>query len=178
MSFLIKKSRAFSLIEALVYVGVLIIITYSLESFIFWTIDSNAKSRAMKETLDNARRSMETMVYEVREAKGVYTPTSIFDNDSGQLSLETTHNLPSGETTTYLNFYLCDKHLCLKREGANPITITTNDVSVDRLIFSRSVASSTELVQITLALKYNAPVSQLNWQASTTLVTTSAVRGY
>lgn len=171
-------NKGFTLIEALVYIAVLIMIASTLTAFIFWTIRANTKIEVKHEVLDNARRAMEIMTYETKEAKSVYTPTSIFDSNPGQLSLETTHNLPSGENTTYLDFYLCNQQLCLKRESANPVAITTDKTIIDSLVFSRILASTTETMQINLSLRYNSPVYRPESQASTTLISTVTLKGY
>lgn len=171
-------NKGFTLIEMLVYIAILIIIAFVLTAFIFWTISSNTKIKVKHEVLDNTRRAMEIMTYEVKEAKSVYTPTSVFGLSPGQLSLETTHNLPNEEKTTYLDFYLCNQQICLKRENNEPIAITSDKTIIDNLVFSRVLASSTETVQINLGLRYNNPVNRPEWQASTTLVTTITLRGY
>ena len=72
----------FTLTEVLVYVAVLSIIISAVSGFLIWTVRSNTKAKVMRETQDNARRAMEIMTYEIKEAKSVYTPTTT----SNQLS--------------------------------------------------------------------------------------------
>ena len=92
---------AFTLIEILVYIGVFALVAGVLYSFIIWVYHSDIKTRAMREVLDNGQRAMETMIYEIREARSIYTPLTT----STQLSLETTHYLPEGESFSYIDFF-------------------------------------------------------------------------
>ena len=171
-------NKGFTLMETLIYISVLIIITTVLTIFITWTIRANAKIKVEQETLDNARRATEIMTYEIKEAKSVYTPTSILDQNPGQLSLETTHSLPLDEKATFLDIYLCGKQICLKRENTQPSAITSDRTSVDKLTFSRVLSNTTEVVQINFTLHYDSPGNHPEWQASTTINSTITLKGY
>ena len=81
--------KSFTLIEVLIYIAVLAIIVSVASSFFLWVIRANTKTKAMREVLDNTRRAMEIMTYEIKEAESIYVPTSTFDSHPGQLSLET-----------------------------------------------------------------------------------------
>ena len=71
---------------------------------------------------------METMVYDVKEANSIYTPTSMFDSHPGQFSLETKKYLPTGEVSSYVDFFICGDHLCFKKESQDPISLTSDNV--------------------------------------------------
>lgn len=172
MNFRLKNQKSFTLMEILVYVAVLAIIVLSVSTFLIWATKSNAKIKAMRETSDNARRVIEIMVYEIKEAKSIYTPTST----STQLSLETTHYLISGEKTSYLDFYLCGvTTLCLKKESENPITLTSDRVEVNNLEFIQIATSS---VQINLGINFKNPQNRPEYQATINLISTASLRIY
>lgn len=169
-----KMKRGFTLIEVLVYIAVLAIVIVAVSSFLIWATHSNTKVKAMRETLDNARRAMEIMSYEIREAKSIYTSTTT----SNQLSLETTHYLPEGETLTYIDFYLCDNRLCLKEESQNPIALTSDRVEVSNLVFSQIITGTAPSVQIDLRIEYKNPTGRPEYQASVNLKSTVSLRSY
>lgn len=174
MNVKIKYSESsFTLTEILVYIAVFSIIILTLFSFTFWFIHSTAKARVMRETLDNARRAMEIIVQETREAKSIYTPTTT----SNQLSLETTHHLPDGEKATYIDFYLCGEQLCLKRESQLPVALTSDKVEVSVLEFNQ-VATTADIpsVQIFLKVDYKNPTSRPEYQSSVSLISTVSLR--
>lgn len=166
--------KGFTLIETLVYVGILSIIVTVIFSFLIWSVRSSTKIKVMRETSDNARRAMEIMVYEIKEARTIYTPTST----STQLSLETLHYLPTGEDTTYIDFYICGTQLCLKKESQSPIALTSDKVEVGNLFFTPVVTGETPSVQIELKIDYKNPNSRPEYQASVDLKSTASLRSY
>ncbi len=170
-----NNQKSFTLIEILVYIAVLTIITVAISSFFLWFIHSNTKARAIRETLDNTRRAVEIMTYEIKEAKSIYTPTTT----STQLSLETTKHLPEEEKTTYIDFYLCGTRLCLKKESQTPVALTSDRVVVNNLEFLEITTTSTApSIQINLKIDYKNPTGRPEYQASVNLTSTVALRSY
>jgi len=161
--------------EILVYIGVLSVIIVAISSFFLWAIRSNTKTRVTRETLDNSRRSMEIIIYEIKEAQSVYTPTS----SSSQLSLETTHYLPQGEKISYIDFYLCGTQLCLKKESQSPIALTSERVEVKNLFFTQVATTSTlPSIRVSLTIDYKNPSNLPEYQASVNLSSTASLRNY
>ena len=169
-----EKGRGFTLIETLVYIGILAIVVGVIFSFLIWSINSSTKVKVMKETSDNARRAMEIMVYETREARSIYTPTST----STQLSLKTLHYSPIGENAAYIDFYICGTQLCLKKESQDPIALTSDNVKVDNLFFTQIVTEEIPSVQIELKIDYKSPNNRPEYQASVDLKSTVSLRSY
>ncbi|KPJ71820.1 hypothetical protein AMJ50_00720 [Parcubacteria bacterium DG_74_3] len=169
------KNKSFTLMEILVYIGVLSVIIVAISSFFLWAIRSNTKTRVTRETLDNSRRSMEIIIYEIKEAQSVYTPTS----SSSQLSLETTHYLPQGEKISYIDFYLCGTQLCLKKESQSPIALTSERVEVKNLFFTQVATTSTlPSIRVSLTIDYKNPSNLPEYQASVNLSSTASLRNY
>lgn len=174
-----NTQKSFTLMEILLYIVVLSILITVISSFLIWSIQYNTKLKVMRETLDNARRAMGIMTYEIKEAKSIYTPTSIFDVNPGQLSLETKRYLPTGEETSFSDFYLCGSQLCFKKESQNPIPITSEKVEVKNLFFSQIMTTSAiPSVQITLEVDYKNPDNKPEYRASVNLISTASLRNY
>jgi len=182
--------NSFTLIEILIYIGVLGIILVAIFSLLIVSYRSSIKAKAMRETLEDARRAMDIMVREIKEAKSVYTPTTKSINnptvdcdpvtdDYCQLSLETINYLPSGEENTYIDFFPCDSSLCLKKEN-DPIlvAITKENVELNKLIFTRIVSGGSTSIQIVLGMKYNNPSNRPEYQAIVNLTSTASLRSY
>jgi len=175
-NFLKKNLGGFTLLEILVYIAVLVIVIMVISSFVVWAIKANAKTKVMRETLDNARRAMEIMVYETREAGDIYTPTSVFGSHPGQLSLETIEYSPEGENSTYIDFYICDNRLCLKKESQAPIALTSERVEIQKLIFERVVTDQIPSVQIDLEIIYKDSTGKPEYQSSINLKSSASLR--
>lgn len=167
-----KYQRSFTLMEILIYIAVLAIIILAVSAFLTWAIKSNAKTKAMRETSDNAQRAMEIMVYEIKEAKSIYTPTST----STQLSLETNRYLSEGETLSFIDFYICETTiLCFKKESESPAALTSDRVEVNNLEFIL-IATTTPSVQINLGINFKNPQNRPEYQASINLISTASLR--
>lgn len=175
----IKKQAGFTLAEALVYIAVLAIICVTVISFLFWALKTNAKSRASAAVSDSARRAIEVLSYEIKQAKNVYLPTSILDAHPGQLSVETSIEPPDNEAKTYNDFYLSEGKLYLKREGALPEQITSDNVQVTNLVFQRIEPISGLInIRIDLIVEYNNVSERPELQSEINLVSSATMRGY
>lgn len=166
--------KGFTLVEILVYIGIFFLVITIIISFVFWLIRSNTKLKVMREALNNADRVMEIITYETKKAKGIYIPTT----NSGQLSLETTNHLPEGEKSTYIDFYLCDSALCLKKESQDPIVLTSNSVEITNLVFTRILSGEADSIQIDLSVSYKNPADRPEYRASVDLTSTISLRIY
>ena len=148
--------------EIVVYVGVFSIILGSLAFFAFWALRAGAKAKMEQEVLNNGRRAMEIMTYEIKKSKSVYDPTSIFDSNPGQLSLEQeTSSLPQ-EKETFIDFFRCGQALCLKRESQNPVALTSANVILTNLNFSKISNSATST---SVRIKINLESTRSPWGA-------------
>ena len=168
------KSKGFSLIELIVYIAIFAILITTITLFAIAFVKSTGKSRIKKEVSLGAYSAMKTMIYEIKRANAVYAPTSVFNSNSGQLSLETSQELPSGEQITYIDFYLDDDDkLYLKREGQNPQLLISESFKVINLEFEH-LASASEAIRIDLALEYLASASE--YQYSYSLSSSGSIR--
>lgn len=168
------KSRGFTLIELLVYMAVFAMLLTTISLFTIAFIKSTAKSRIKKEVSYGTYSAMKTMLYEIKRANSVYTPTSVFDSHSGQLSLETSQALPPDEEITYVDFYLDNNSkLYIKREGQNPQLLISESLKITNLEFER-LASASESIRINLTVEYDTPI--VEYQYSYNLSSSGSIR--
>ena len=168
-----KNADGFTLVEILIYTFLLALIFLIISSFVFWLFYSNAKSKAQREVSENIRNAMDLMMYEIKSAKSVYTPTTTLN----QLSLETTNYLPDDESSTFIDFFLCDLRLCLKKESQDPIFLTSDTVKISQLEFTQIAISGMPSVRIDLTIDY-ANSSDPGQSASASLISTASLRSY
>lgn len=169
--------QGFTLIELLIYAVLLVVIGVVAVSFFIQVVNVTETSRRSREALDNARGAMNVIAQEVRHATSVYTPTSVLDATVGQLSLETTRDLPTDETSTYVDFYVDDERLFVKREGQVDQMFTSEKVRVNELRFSLLDDSSEKpAVRMTITVEYADPISGPT--NSVTLTSTATLRAY
>ncbi len=174
-----KRKNGYTLVELLVYIALLGVISLVIIG-VFMTISrASSKANVLIEINSNSYSAMERMIYEIKNASYVYTPTSNFINynyNSGkpsQLSLATPLDLSANETSGYIDFYLENNTIFLKKDGVNPIALTSDSILVQSLSFSYFKNDKRESVKIDFTAH---STNALNPNASIHLVTTAALR--
>jgi len=165
-----ESGAGFTIIEVLIYIAIVSFVVLSVSSFIFYLTYSNAKTKGDREVMENARRALEIIMYEIHSAKSIYTPTTT----TSQLSLETSKYLPQGETTTYIDFFLCGSRLCLKKESQEPIFLTSDTVEVTNITFTQIAVNNSMSIKISITVNYQDAIK--DQQPSVTLTSTASLR--
>lgn len=172
-----KTQRGFSILELLISVAVFSLVMLMVASFLFWLNSANTKAKAQANSLENARRILDVIGYEIRGAKSVYTPTT----GANQLSLETLRYLPADEAVTFIDFFLCKASLtdiCLKKESQAPIVLNTDAVRITALSFSQVMNGSNPSMVVSLTVEGKNPGGTPMSDSSVTLGSTISLRNY
>jgi type II secretory pathway pseudopilin PulG len=174
---IVHNQKGFTLLEMVVYIGLVVIVAGLVINFALSLITSYGKTQASKEAMNNASFALDTIVNEIRQASKIYSPTSVFaPTDPGQLSLETLLNPPANETSTYVDFYVDNNKLYLKRESQSALALTSDRVKVKNLTFTRlTPPNAPESVKVQITVGYNAPAGS-SFDISTTLNATASLR--
>ena len=171
------RNSGFTLIELLIYAALFVIIGAAASSFFIQVSNLAETSRRSREALDNARTAMSVITQEIKHATTVYTPASTFGGSPGQLSLETTRDLPADEDTTYVDFYVDDEGIYIKRESQGAQLITSEKIDVTQLQFIYLDGSTGEpAVQISLTVEYADQI--LGPKTPVSLESTASLRSY
>ncbi len=172
-----RNGAGFTIIELMTYVGVFGMLVGAVGVLLFWTIRTQAKVQAENEAVFQSSRAMEVMTKEIQGAKSIYIPTSLFGSDPGQLSLETDNQMPSGETSTYVDFFVCGTRLCMKRESQEPSPLTSEKVEVEQFLVTHIVTGGAPSIRVDLTILVN-PIGLLEYTATVPLTFTAALRSY
>ncbi len=173
-----KTNAGFTLAEMLVYLSIFTILVLIIFTFTVWNFRTSFKAKINFELSDNARRAMETVTYEIKKATSVYGPTSVFNNDFGQLSLQIIATSTADEILTYIDFFRCGDSLCLRQEGQSPSAITSSGVRLTKLNFIQLSNSTTSpSVQINLRIE-TATSTRPEFTDSLELTSTANLRSY
>ena len=164
-----QYNRGFTLIELLVYAALLVLIIAAVTTLLFGVLKSHAKARAVRDVMHNTILAVDAISLEIKEAVSVYDSTTT----SNQLSLETTKSLPVGETSTYVDFFICDSRLCIKRESQPPVALTSESVEIRSLVFQKVVTSTIPSIVMTLRIGSVNPENRSELEAE--LQTTSVI---
>ena len=159
--------QGFSLMEILIYIGVLSIIVLVLSFYIVWSVHSTNKLKTMREVFFNARRPIELMTHEIREAKSI-SPAST----ETYLSLEKIDG-------SYINFYLASSTIYQQTGSEAEMALTSNNVEVRNLDFEIiATGTNTPSVKIRFIVDYKNPANRPEYQSSFEATTTASLRSY
>lgn len=164
------KNKGFSLVEIVISLAIFSMILFVMVSLFLAMTTSNSKTKSDREVAENAKIALEKIAYEIRSAKSIYTPTTT----ANQLSLETSKYLPSGESNTFIDFFLCGTAICFKQESKDAVALTTDSVKITSLIFSQISTGSVPSVQISLTVNSGS----VNNFSSISLTSTASLRSY
>lgn len=176
-SFATSQQKGFSMIEAVIYSALLAVVVSTAIYFMTNIFDAYKKVFAQREVMSNVQFALDLITEETRFAKNIYTPTSTFANDNGQLSIETNQNLPTGETATFIDFYLDNGRIYMKRESQTEIPLTSNQVKVGKMRFAYlNPANAPEGVQIFIEAQFNTTSASLRDQTLMDFTTSAIIR--
>lgn len=171
--------RGFTLIEMLIYIGIMSVVVLVIGAFIPQLIMSNLYLQAKSQTLDNVRGVLKIIEYEFRQSTDVYAPTSVFGESPGQLSLETQANVPADETNTFVDFYVDNNRFYMKKEDAPAQLLTAEKIIVSNLTFTNlNTGGNQPAVRVSLTAHYDSSSQTIREQSVVNLTSTIANRNY
>jgi type II secretory pathway pseudopilin PulG len=169
-----KYANGITLLETVIYVALLTGISILMINSMLQIVDVYQRARLEREVLSNARLILETLQKSIAQAETIYWPTSLFNQSAGQLSLVTTISAQPEHTTAFIDYYLDNGRLWLKKEGSQAIPLSAATVRVVNFRLERIMQSlDREAVKITLQVD----AANQKYATSITLNSTTAVRG-
>lgn len=158
-----RDERGATLLEFLVYLGIISLVLVSATMFAGEFVLTNAKSVAIMQATRNARFASARVALDIREASGVNTGSSVFGSHPGALSLS---SADSGRNPTV--FSVLDGALVVQ-EGSNPpLPLTSDDVTVTEFVVDDiSTGVKTRAYRIRLTAEY----ADQTWAATSSSVT-------
>lgn len=172
-----KFIKGFSLVEVLVYVAILGMVISITVGFFSDLMQTYSKTNAKSDVTSNISSVMKIISDEIKYANGIYTPTTVLNSNTGQLSLATTFNAPVGHSSTFIDYYLDNGVIYEKREGVSATPLTSNRVFITALKFERFISNGKDTVKVTIDGKINTASTNPEYQANISLTSTISLRG-
>jgi len=161
-----KNGAGFTLIELIIYIGIVAIILLVAFNFGWEIIYGNVKSRVVRETQQNARFAMERIAREIRKARAINTPGP--GGSSNILSLEMAD--PNLDPTV---FDVSDGKLRIAQGTLGPYELTNDRVIVSALQFTNlSYQGTPGTIQLDIVIGHANPAGRTEYVASVDLNST------
>jgi prepilin-type N-terminal cleavage/methylation domain-containing protein len=170
-SFSLSRSRrGFTLLELIIYLGIVGLVLSTATLFAFEFVSTQAKSSALEEVNRNARYAIARIGVEIREASDLNIGASTFNTHPGVLSLGT---LIGGTDPTVFTASSATLNV---QQGVGPVLpITSSKVDVTEFIVEDvSVTGKTKAIRVRLKLKSRATLQEA--VADTTVETTAKIK--
>lgn len=145
MSTMKNNKRGFTLIEIMLYIGIIAIIFSAIVPFAWNVIGNGAKSAIQQDVNDNVRFISERIKYEIRSASGI---TSVSAN-----SISLTNFSP--DTTTVID--LNEGNVRINKNGSGVTNLNSAGITVTDLTFTNNTSSDnkTKNISFTLSVMVN-----------------------
>ncbi|MFH1632228.1 MAG: type II secretion system protein [bacterium] len=132
------NKKGFTLVETLVYIGLIAIIIASVAVFLTKLGQVRIKTLVISEVEMNARLVFDRLVEAARHAEAINIGASTFDSDPGVISFDM---VDAGEDPTIFSLTADNGNFQVNIAGAGNTPITTDSVSISNLVFTNLTSS-------------------------------------
>ena len=144
------RCRGFSLIEMLVYIGMLVFMLAIIMEVVTSMSRSERAIQSLRTIENSAVSAMERIGREARQAESINATSSIFNIHPGRVVFNST--TASGTPRT-VEFYFANGTLWLKENGVDTGAITESNANTTSVVFRRFATSTVEGVRIELTIE-------------------------
>lgn len=152
-----QARRGFTLYEILIYLAIFSVLSVLVVGLVVQVLTSGLRSARAREVVSSVTVAFDTLMHEAKSAREIYISTSNFGAANSQLSLETPLDPPSGEAFTFVDFYVDNGRLFMKRESESERALTGERIMVDHFRVMRlSPVPAAESVRIGISAHHRA----------------------
>lgn len=161
------KTHGFTLIETILYVAIASVVLVSLSQFGWNIIGTSAKNNTHQDVVSDARFSLDQLSLAIRNADDIDTAHSDFDTNIATTP-GTTLTLRGTAPNDPIIFDVSGGALRMKVGANAPVSLTSNGVSVQTLIFANASSpdGKSKNVSYELSVIANAPTARQEYQAT------------
>ncbi len=175
------KTKAFTLIELIVYIGILSIVLVSAIGFLWNIIGGSVRVSASAELTYSARLVLDNITYAGRGAHDVLTANSTLDSHPGVLVFENTGGDVTFDTATKDIIVggqnVTIRKLRMKTGTGSPIDLTSDKVDVtDFVVKNRTRGTEPKNVKVEVALAFVNPGQDLARDQTLSFETAVSIR--
>lgn len=168
----IGRTAGFTLIELIIYLGMVAFVLVAATQFAFELAITSAKTAALEETSRNARFAVARIAAEIREASDVNLGSSTLGVNPSTLSLATAN----GATNPTI-FSVSGTTLNIQQGAGPALPLTNSKVQVvDFTVTNLSTTGRTKAFRIALRLVFTNPTSLQQFAADYTFETTAKIQ--
>lgn len=142
-----KYKQGYTLVEALIYIAVFVILSFAVMSLLLSVMETNRKSSPINALSRGATSALEIITREIRGATSLDALNSDFATSSGRLSL---NSLDASDNPRTVMFYLESGQVKIQENGVYIGPLSPSDVAVTALYFNLATSTGQSLLKIEL----------------------------
>jgi len=152
--------NGFTLIEFLLYIGILVTILALTGGFLWNIIFGSIKEASYQEVQENGRFILAKITQEVKKATGINSPLAGATSTTLSLAMAATSTDPTV-------FDLVNGQLKITRGASGPYELTSDQITVSNLRFTNlSYPDTPGTIRIEITLEHVNPGNRIEYQAS------------
>lgn len=132
-----SSERGFTLYEVLIYLALFLVLSVLIVGLVVQMLSGGFKQARTREVVSSVNSAFTILLNEGKFSQEVYEPTSVFNSNASQISLRTQNFAPAGESFAFVDFYLDNGRLFIKRESEGTAALTSDRVHIDRFWVAR-----------------------------------------
>jgi type II secretory pathway pseudopilin PulG len=167
---IINKHKGFSLLETLLYIGLLSLIIVSIGSFYSLVIRERAKNNTIAEVEQQGQFIMDTITQSIRNAESVSLPVPQSSADSINLSMQDINKDPTV-------FSLSSQNIIVQEGIGSLVNLNGDRVEALEIIFTNmTLPGSPGSIKVSFVLKYKNPGSRYEFDYTKTFSSSASLR--
>ena len=147
--------RGVTLIELVVYLGILALIGVVAVQLVLSISFNAAEVQSERKIISNGEVAMESLLREIRQAYDLETAASVFGTDPSTLVLKT-FTSPLSQDITARSFFLSGESLARQDTGSPAEFITSSDVKVTEFIVWQNANVASTLITVKIRVEAGA----------------------
>lgn len=144
----ISKTKGYSLVEIVIYIGVLVSFTVIIVNMLVTISHSKEKLTASQRISNSGAVALDRMTREIHKAANINATSSVLGTSLGSLYLT---GVESSVSYT-VEFYVASSTLRIRENGIDKGPLTEKGVTVTSLIFRKIASSTDQAIKIDLGL--------------------------
>lgn len=144
-----SNKRGFSLVETVIYIGLMTVVLFSLVSLISSASNLYLNLKDSKSIENNAINIMNTINTRVAMSSKIDIVNTVFDNPIGSISLVSYDNV--GHSTTS-RVYMLNNRVYLSQNGADIGPLSSSDVRVTSLLLKNTSTSTIDGFKVEITI--------------------------
>ena len=165
-----KKLQGFTLVEILLYIGLIAALVVSISVFLGILLQSQIKNQAIAEVEEGGIQILHLMTQTIRNAENINSPSQ------GNSATSLTLNVINGSKNPTV-FDLSGSTIRIKEGVGLPVDLSSNRVNVSGLNFTNLTQAGTSgIVRVQFTLTHLNPESQNEYEYSKTFTASAGLR--